>query len=112
MLLAAVRKMRGLIANPHRWTQGFGARNKRGLSVPAGSVFATCWCIAGAMDRAMPSRVGHTELSLLMNSLVQMSGTGTANYVSFNDHNATTHADVMALLDTAEVFLLEACDPV
>ena len=44
-------KMRELLADKSRWTQGVYARDKDGLSVDFDSPAAICWCISAAFQK-------------------------------------------------------------
>lgn len=102
-----LRRARGRIGTPERWTQGCFAREgqwERGAN-PAAWDAGTCLCIDASvmlamytMQKADPSMPGHSQGAGLCLSIVARSrGYETAS--KFNDDPKTTHADVLAFLD-------------
>lgn len=93
-------KMKELLAKPENWTKGFNARDKDKNPSGATSLNAVCWCLYGAKIKCygFPGRVDISEK--LDNAAMKR---GFENYVKFNDHPDTTHADILSLLEEADV---------
>lgn len=88
--LALARRVRALLAEPERWTQGCYARDASGRAVNSGDRSAQSWDIMGAMKRCG----GWTFPMLEM-----LNAEAGGDFVSWNDAPGRTHADVLALLD-------------
>jgi len=83
-------KVRELLSDPARWTQGTAARNVEGRHVTSTDPNATCWCLMGAVWKHAPF-IGFDA----MNSLLSNGGNAT-----FNDARTTTHSDILSYLDS------------
>lgn len=91
--LSLARRVRELLSEPGRWTQGWYARDSWGFRCPSHSSTATCWCIRGAITRNAPGP------ELAKYQLLQALDGITGDVEKWNDLRTTTHADVLALLD-------------
>ena len=94
--LQTLKAARDLISDPARWTQGWFAKNERGLNVSEDHPDACCWCVLGAMKRVSSSSIGfHQAAAILRNrSMFRLF-----DLSEFNDTH--THAEVLALFDAA-----------
>ena len=82
-----------LLADETKWIKGSSARNKSGAAVDPGSTTACRWCMVGAIERCgicfNDGRV--KKLSYVV--------CDRAPFIAmFNDHERTTHADVIRVL--------------
>jgi hypothetical protein len=92
------------LTDPEKWTKGHGARDQHGTPVATGSVYATCWCMEGAL------MLEHYKVALApwrqANNYIRDAAIertrGLLGLVEFNDLPQTTHADVLALLQEAK----------
>ena len=90
---------RNLITDSSHWTKGLLARDSQGREIDYNSNEATCWCISGAIFKVM-GYIGTSNPNMLIhNTLKKYLPPGFTVTVYFNDHEATTHADIMALFD-------------
>jgi len=92
-----LKRVRALLSDPARWTQGEMARNMFGAPTDPAGPNATCWCLMGAIQRETnddPFLAGSVYQILR----TQLQGQSVSD---FNDSRATTHADIMAVLDKA-----------
>lgn len=53
ILLDVLRLSRTYIDQPSKWTQGCLAADEKGNSVNPRTSYATCWCVEGAIKRAL-----------------------------------------------------------
>lgn len=81
------------------WTKGAYARDATGVSVNERSPKAVAWCASGAIRSVIRNDVAHAA-RLALESVVDYQGSW-APLVGFNDDEATTQADVLALYDRA-----------
>lgn len=105
--LATLRAARALIADPARWCRGTEARDAQGFAVPGVSSVATCWCAIGAVRSAAGGYQWADAAYCLARALHPDAPNGFAaehgigEVESHNDDPETTHADVLAMFDTA-----------
>lgn len=100
MTALTLQRARLLIANPDNWIKG-----------KLSNADETCFCAMGALchtrDRLPDLRVStqafNAAESLLDKQAIRRAG---ANYVTYNDLESTTHADILSLFDEA----IEAAD--
>ena len=100
-----LRAAKALIDAPERWTKGAFARRADGLMLMRGESWdqASCFCAEGAIRRSQNGVLPHV-LDAFMERAIPKSFKFEAharNFVMFNDHPDTTHADIMALFDRA-----------
>lgn len=91
--LSLARRVRELLSEPGRWTQGAEALDARGEPCRPSSTRAVRWCLTGAADREgdIHDRVAlYEQMHLCM-------GMPWIAISAWNDTH--THADVLALLD-------------
>lgn len=91
-----LKRVRALLSDPARWTQGEMARNMFGAPTDPAGPNATCWCLMGAIHHETnddPFLAGFAYQILRIQQGQAIS--------EFNDDPTTSHADVMALLDKA-----------
>ena len=95
--------IRKLLSEPERWTQGVIARNKNGYRVEPEDSCATSWCLGGAIYLAcctlkFDATTHVSTISYLATHLpTEFENKEMHNY---NDSPATTHTDILELLDT------------
>ncbi len=90
-----LRAARETLSSPERWTKGSAGKNALGQKIASYSTDAVCWCLFGAVARTeAPWQEQHDALTLLCDAI-------GGPVVGFNDAKATTHADVVRVLDTA-----------
>lgn len=104
-----LKKIQAKIDTPEKWTKGTRAKTSDGREVDIDDPRASCFCIIGAMENAF---IGYplganrhdvwraTVMGLRRDSGVFDTKRFTS-LVDFNDHEDTTHADVMVLFDAA-----------
>ena len=90
-------KVRELLADPEKWTQGHYARASSGLSVGAFSEAAKCWCMEGAIRKCYPN---HGERDVARRKIKSIVGIGMT-IQHFNDKSS--HAEVMNVLEEADI---------
>ncbi len=94
--LALARRVRALLAEPERWTQGWAARTRRGHRCSASSHGAVKWTVLGAMWKLQRGPAEWFEMRAEIGRLTERD----AEYFGdWHDSPETTHADVLALLD-------------
>ena len=92
-------EVRALLAEPTRWTKGAYGKDARGVRVGARSSNAVCWCLVGAYQHSHPEGTSRRRAFDLLGSVA--SDWHGRSLQDFNDDPATTHADVLALIDRA-----------
>ena len=102
---------RALISEESKWTKGEEARDADGTPVLAYSSEADCFCALGAtfaaaarsfLAPAGPGEVAREQLALTAGKILGrpwdlLCPLGAV--ADFNDHESTSHADVLALYD-------------
>lgn len=96
------RTVEELLSDPARWTQGAFARHADGIPDSPSAVFATCWCIAGAIakvySRGKMDGGSYHEMRLKM-----LEVTDTEGLAEFNDAPERTHAEVLEAVRRAGI---------
>lgn len=102
-------KIKELLNSEEKWTKKELARDADGNIVYVNSVFAVCWCLVGATDALYPSlpddikarnKLGRAICTLFPE---RCCGEVDSNIVAFNDDPRTTFADVVKVLELADV---------
>ena len=92
-------KIKELLSDPSKWTQGVIARDSNGLHVGVHSSSATCFCLYGAMRRCYGSDF-KTEYNVF-NRLQQM--VPDHDPIGWNDAPERTHAEVLELVTRMDI---------
>ena len=107
-----LRRGRHLLADARAWTKGVLARDANGNETAALSDAAVCFCLDGAMHRVEqtdpeePMTHDHLLVDRLLDDAAKelfpdrLYG-DNGSFVNFNDHDQTTHADALAVIDRA-----------
>lgn len=86
-----LRDAKALISDPEKWVKGHYGDCETGE-----------FCSFGAMDQAERGSAGAWLLAdLTLDRAARAINPEFKDYIAFNDHPDTTHADVMALFDRA-----------
>lgn len=99
--LAHLTAARGLLApGPECWTQRTAGRTADGVADNSADLRdAVCVCMLGAVWR-LSGNCGSSQAEVILTRIVRTT-TRFDNPASFNDHPATTHADVLRVYDLA-----------
>lgn len=102
--LLTLQRMRALLSDPKRWTQGAPARDEADGRVLPGDTHATKWCLLGALIKIRGLKWEGCYLDMnkqgAWRALRQTLGSnrpGIFEPYEFNDHNS--HRVVLNLLD-------------
>lgn len=97
--LQILTRARKLLSNPKRWCQWTSARDKRGLPTLPLSDNAVSFCAYGAIARTYNGSIGlcRTILDKEAGRISKKSG----DFVKYNDARGRTHAQILALFDSA-----------
>lgn len=90
-----------LLADPKAWCKGFYALGKIGLPESVHSREAVRFCVVGAIFHCYQGDPHVEAMKKLEATLEKLSG--TRNVIAFQDAPDTTHADIMSLLQEADV---------
>ena len=91
-LIADLKAVRALLAEPTAWTKGAMSRDKQGSPEYPRASPTVCWCALGAITTRSP---------LAREQLRQELGFDTDWQITeWNDAPERTHSDVITLLDT------------
>ena len=91
-LLADLKAVRALLAEPTAWTKGAMSRDPYGFVAYPRASSATCWRALGAVEKCAP---------ITRDQLRQGLGFATDRSITeWNDAPERTHSDVIAVLDT------------
>lgn len=96
-ILTAVKK---LVSKPASWTKKTNARNVYGQEVSYEDADATCFCLNGAVNRATFRINCYYDVYVKIRESLQEAA-GTANLIAYNDDLATTHKDIINMLNKA-----------
>lgn len=111
--LEILKAARELLSDESRWTKEASARTIAGEETDALSRKAVCWCMDGAIEKAMGGWSScRDEYSKAADALAASTHDGIGvlhrdEFVLFNDDPKTTHADMLAAFDRA-IAALEA----
>lgn len=100
-VLVSARK---LLSDPAHWTRGDLAHDAAGDSIDPRSEDAVCWCVMGAVQKfSLGAGYQGDALSLVYSVVGGISEFyDELNAVpEFNDSPATTHTDILRVLDAA-----------
>ena len=90
------KSVRKLLEDPARWTRGDMAIDPRGCRVDPLALDACAWCLMGAIKYIYAGKnLNEAETKLRM-----VVGHGI---MEFNDKRSTTHADIMRVLEKADI---------
>ena len=84
-------KVRELLSDKSKWTQGTFARDKDGFEVNSRSRYAVCWCLMGAVNKC------YEDVTEVMGKLK----TEVGNFVWFNDNHE--YEDVVKLVERLDI---------
>lgn len=99
-VLQILKDARKLIEKPEGWTKGTTARDFRGRAIGWDEPEACRFCATAAIAKARLSTRGPFDAARdTLNTEAIIAG--HSGIVEFNDADATTHADVLALFDRA-----------
>lgn len=93
----ALIKARKLIAQG--WTQGSGARDKKGRHVSVYSSKAVCWCVQGAVFKASPTQDVILAATSYLNRLIDDSI--CVSVIKYNDTNIKSQDEALTWLSDA-----------
>lgn len=97
-------KIKELYSSPDKWTKDWFARDKNGDKVPLSDREATCFCLAGAIERCYPATA--LEVSYRIETYLKNKGELNHNvrtYVQWNDVPSRTFEDVKTLVEALDV---------
>ena len=89
-------KVKDLLTDESKWTQGAFARNSEGYSVHINSCFASCWCLLGAIELCYPSTYPGVA-----NAVVD--AVGGCDIHRWNDDPKRTFAEVRELIERLDI---------
>lgn len=106
--LLALTNARNLIE--HGWTQHCMARNAKGMPVVQSSKKATCWCLTGALLKAVENFVDRKftkNLYIYLDSFIKeykdKDSSPLTSLITWNDSSGRSQEEVLNLLDEAIV---------
>jgi hypothetical protein len=108
-LLADLRALHELLAEPERWTRFVSARDEDGREAGIHAPCAASWCFYGGMSRVVSTqdaRRSYDRFSALwgvLDPILRQTGweAGAEDLIGWNDAPERTHAEVLALIDDA-----------
>ncbi len=93
-------KVRELLSDPSRWTQGTFARNRNGIPTSSNAPDACKWCLLGAIRKCYPEEGDYGKSwRKLKDAVYEYTGTDLA--AVFND--TAKHEDILKVLEIADV---------
>lgn len=97
-------KVKELLADPKAWTKKASARDAIGRAVDVDSPTACAFCLTGAIRRCYDNTKERSDAYVKIRGVLrEKAGWDYGVVVMFNDDQATTHADVMKVLEQADV---------
>lgn len=97
--LQILTRARKLLSNPKRWCQWTSAKDKNGLSVSPFSKNAVSFCAYGSIERVTDGDIG--ECALILDKEAGRISKKKGDLVGYNDARGRTHAQILALFDSA-----------
>ena len=88
-------KVRELLSDESKWTQGVSARDSKGESVGVFDLTATCWCLIGALAYCYSF---DGELDILRVTYKELNGQSIGDW---NDSHSFT--DVKTLIEKLDI---------
>ena len=92
-------KIKELLSDESKWTQGCMARDEQDVLVPVFSDNAVCWCLGGAVVKCYFTH----ERDRIGERLRKALPSPFAGITQFNDNEQTTFHDIKTLLELADV---------
>ena len=98
-----LREVHGLLKKG--WTQNAFARDKSGDKVPSRSGLGVCWCITGAVRRAVDAGMDVSAIHRMIYQSIKNTGFESSyscqeNIITeFNDAEGRTQEEVLAVID-------------
>lgn len=89
-------KVKNLLSNPDKWTQGEFARTHNGFGVSYSHPDAVRWCLLGAIDVCYPPNERGNIYKRLRDNV-------ETSLVGFNDNKNTTFEDVKNLVTELDI---------
>ena len=86
-------KVKELLSDESKWTQGCYARDAFGVSIPFDADAAVCWCLAGAIHRVYGPEPIHLRILRRVNGSLS----------EWNDAPDRTFAEVKALVEELDI---------
>lgn len=100
-----LQEIRDYLADPKRWTQTYTARDEQGLPVPSTEPSAVCCCLIGMVLRVSAGdNEARADITLKLTTSIPLdfvNRTELHRIAAYNDDPATSHDDILALLDRA-----------
>lgn len=93
-------KIKELLTDASKWTQGTSARNAQGKAVPTKSPEATSWCLVAAYVKVYGSN-NFDEFKLKVNS--QLNRAMTEPVSTWNDVRGRTFEEVKQLVNDLDI---------
>lgn len=99
-VLALLRAARELLSDERRWTKQTMARDRWGITIKVDSTAAASFCSLGAIER---SKTFDEDALVACEALEQViyDHQQELSVSEYNDHDKTTHADVLDRFDEA-----------
>jgi hypothetical protein len=88
---------RNLLLFSENWTKGTMARNAQGITCESKDPYAKKWCLLGAISKE--SQIQNPSMHSAIAAI--QTAAGGMSIIGFNDLRATTHEDVLRVLQTA-----------
>src|SRR3974390_3229322 len=100
-VLDVLKATRSILEKPERWTQGASARNAVGHVVNFADSDAVCWCLTGAIQKAVYGDIDVLVLDAMNYAFNEIDRTlGYSGILGWNDWPLRTHDEVLELLDS------------
>lgn len=100
--VAVLKAARAKIDKSEAWTKGALALDTAGEHTHPRDHDACKWCLVGAVEASSDhDSEWFPALLPVTNAMRDLNAGRPGYYGEFNDHSATTHADVLAVLDRA-----------
>ena len=102
--VAHLERIRELLSEPARWTQGVAARRADGTPCRYGVGEPVSWCLTGAYEHTCPERINgdaHLDAGHYLRDAIAQQPGRDCQMVPWNDAPKRKHAEVLAVIDLA-----------
>ena len=107
-----LEKIKGLLSDQDRWTQGYYAKDENGEDVSCFADDACQWCLLGAITKVtdpllisidVRNMIDYAIMDLHKDLFEEAKDESVEPVVFFNDHENTTYETVINVIDAAIV---------
>lgn len=94
-------KVKELLDDKNKWTQGCYARDIHGNELMSDSPYAVCWCLSGAIKKCYTTPISNGIIDKIMGAIYNKYPHHRHSIPSFNDQH--TYEEVMEIVNELDI---------